>query len=86
MTFVGCCPKCRSDASGARATSMKEANKLAKSHQGIERPRGEEQPKDKPRAQTASNTTPENSASHEATRDPKGNDAPTRSGSSSSRE
>jgi hypothetical protein len=65
---------------------MKEANKLAKSHQGIERPRGEEQPKDKPRAQTASNTTPENSASHEATRDPKGNDAPTRSGSSSSRE
>ena len=37
--------------------------------------KGEEQPKDKKRAQTAHRSDPKNSASREATRDPKLNDA-----------
>jgi hypothetical protein len=41
------------------------------SDQGIARNRGEEQPKDKKRAQTVHQTDPDKSVSREATRDPK---------------
>jgi hypothetical protein len=47
---------------------------MTKSEQGIVRPKGEEQPSDKDRAQRTHKTDPDNSASHEATRDPKLND------------
>jgi hypothetical protein len=45
------------------------------SDHGIARERAEEQPADKKRAQTAHHSNPNKSASHEATRDPKLNDA-----------
>jgi hypothetical protein len=45
------------------------------SSQGIARDRAEEQPADKQRAQTAHQSDPKKSASREATRDPKLNDA-----------
>jgi hypothetical protein len=46
-----------------------------RSSQGIARDRAEEQPADKQRAQTAHQSDPKKSASREATRDPKLNDA-----------
>jgi hypothetical protein len=49
---------------------------MSASDQGIVRDqRGEEQPTDKHRAQTAHKTDPKKSVSREATRDPKLNDA-----------
>jgi hypothetical protein len=49
---------------------------MSASDQGIVRDqRGEEQPTDKDRAQTAHKTDPKRSVSREATRDPKLNDA-----------
>jgi hypothetical protein len=43
---------------------------MAHSDQGIVKNKGEEQPKDKQRAQTVHTTDPNKSVSHEATRDP----------------
>jgi hypothetical protein len=54
--------------------------RMANSHQGIDRPKGEEQPTDKPRAQTSHQTDPDKSASREGTRDPKQRDVPNSSG------
>jgi hypothetical protein len=51
------------------------------SHQGIEKRKGEIQPSDKDRAQTAHKTSPDNSSSHEGTRDSKLDDHPKKSGS-----
>jgi hypothetical protein len=49
---------------------------VSRSDQGIVRnQRGEEQPRDKDRAQTAHGTDPKKSVSREATRDPRLNDA-----------
>lgn len=49
---------------------------MGHSDQGIVRDqRGEEQPRDKERAQTVQKSHPKGSASREATRDPKLNDA-----------
>jgi hypothetical protein len=49
---------------------------VSRSDHGIVRnERGEEQPADKDRAQTAHKSDPKNSASREATRDPRLNDA-----------
>jgi hypothetical protein len=46
------------------------------SHQGIARDKqGQEQPADRKRAQTAHHSDPKKSPTHEATRDPKLNDA-----------
>ncbi len=44
---------------------------MGHSNQGIDRPKGEEQPTDRTRAQTAHETSPKKSTSREATRDPK---------------
>lgn len=44
---------------------------MARSNQGIVRHKGEDQPADKKRAQTAHKTDPKHSVSKEATRDPK---------------
>jgi hypothetical protein len=44
---------------------------MTRSSQGIVRQKGEEQPADKQRAQTAHKTDPKRSVSKEATRDPK---------------
>lgn len=44
---------------------------MTNSDHGIVRNKGEDQPKDKERAQTAHTTDPNKSASREATRDPK---------------
>jgi hypothetical protein len=48
---------------------------MAHSDHGIVRHKAEEQPKDKQRAQTAHRSDPDKSASHEATRDPKADEA-----------
>ena len=53
---------------------------MASSHQGIDTPKGEEQPTDKHRAQTSHPSDPEKTASREETRDPKHENAPSRSG------
>ncbi len=53
---------------------------MANSPQGIDRPKGEEQPTDKLRAQTSHRTDPDKSASREGTRDPKQRDVPGGSG------
>jgi hypothetical protein len=50
--------------------------------QGIEKHKGETQPADKVRAQTAHKTSPDKSPSHEDTRDPQLEDHPKKSGSS----
>jgi hypothetical protein len=52
------------------------------SNQGIDRPKGEEQPADKQRAQTADETSSKKSVSREGTRDPKLSDTNKTSGSS----
>lgn len=55
------------------------------SHQGIVRDqKGEDQPRDKKRAQTVHKADPGNSVSREATRDPKLNDAEKAPGSRNS--
>jgi hypothetical protein len=51
------------------------------SNQGICTPKGEEQPADRQRAQTAHETSPKKSVSHEATRDPKLSNSSKTSGS-----
>jgi hypothetical protein len=48
---------------------------MSHSHQGIVRPKGEEQPVDKDRAQRVHKVDPNRSVSREATRDPRLNDA-----------
>jgi hypothetical protein len=55
---------------------------MGHSDQGIDKPRGEEQPTDKQRAQTAHETSPKKSVSREETRDQKSNDSSKASGSS----
>jgi hypothetical protein len=55
---------------------------MSSTGQGIEKHKGETQPADKERAQTAHKTAPDTSPSHEGTRDPKLSDHPTKSGSS----
>jgi hypothetical protein len=50
--------------------------------QGVERHKGETQPADKERAQSAPKTSLDKSAAHEGTRDPKLDDQPKTSGSS----
>jgi hypothetical protein len=54
---------------------------MSTSHQGIDKHKGEMQPSDKDRAQTAHKTSPDKSASHESTRDSKLDDHPKKSGS-----
>ena len=53
---------------------------MAHSNQGIIRPKAEEQPTDKERAQTAHHTGSAKSVSREATRDPKLDDKSTTNG------
>jgi hypothetical protein len=53
-----------------------------RSDQGIQKNKGETQPADKDRAQTAHKTSADKSASHEGTRDSKLDDHPKKSGSS----
>jgi hypothetical protein len=55
---------------------------MGHSNQGIDKPKGEEQPTDKQRAQTAHETSPEKSVSREETRDQKLNNRSKTSGSS----
>jgi hypothetical protein len=55
---------------------------MGHSNQGIDRPKGEEQPTDKQRAQTVHKTSPNGSTSHEATRDRGQSDASKNSGQS----
>jgi hypothetical protein len=57
---------------------------MSTSHQGIDKHKGEMQPSDRDRAQTAQKTSPDNSASKESTRDRKSDDRPQKSGSSNS--
>jgi hypothetical protein len=52
-----------------------------RSNQGIQKNKGETQPADKDRAQTAHKTSADKSASHEGTRDSKLDDHPKKSGS-----
>jgi hypothetical protein len=54
---------------------------MSTSHQGIDKHKGEMQPSDKDRAQTAHKTSPDKSVSHESTRDSKLDDQPKNSGS-----
>jgi hypothetical protein len=55
---------------------------MGHSNQGIDKPKGEEQPTDKQRAQTAHETSPEKSVSREETRDQKLNSGSKAPGSS----
>ena len=55
---------------------------MGHSDQGIDRPKGEEQPTDKRRAQAAHETSPKKSVSREETRDQKLNNSSKTSGSS----
>ena len=68
----------------AEAVSSSETLEIPMSiaGQGIEKRKGETQPADKDRAQTAHGTSADKSPSHEGTRDPKLADHPTKSGSS----
>jgi hypothetical protein len=52
---------------------------MASSHQGIDTPKGEEQPTDKRRARTSYHSDPDETVSRE-TRDPKQENTPSRSG------
>ena len=52
---------------------------MASSHQGIDTPKGEEQPTDKRCARTSHHSDPDKTASRK-TRDPKQENAPSRSG------
>jgi hypothetical protein len=54
---------------------------MGTSHQGIDNHKGEMQPSDKDRAQTAHKSSPDKSVSHESTRDSKLDDQPKKSGS-----
>jgi hypothetical protein len=54
---------------------------MSTSHQGIDKHKGEMQPSDKDRAQTAHKTSPDKSVSHESTRDSKLDNQPKNSGS-----
>jgi hypothetical protein len=54
---------------------------VSTSHQGIDNHKGEMQPSDKDRAQTAHKTSPDKSASHESTRESNLDDQPKKSGS-----
>jgi hypothetical protein len=54
---------------------------MSTSHQGIDEHKGEIQPSDKDRAQTAQKTSPDKSASKESTRDHRLDDDPQKSGS-----
>jgi hypothetical protein len=58
---------------------------MSTSDQGIVRHKGEMQPSDKDRAQTAHKTSSDKSASRESTRDSKLDDQPKKSGSPSIR-
>jgi hypothetical protein len=53
---------------------------MANSREGIDRPKGEEQPADKSQAQTTHHSDPDKSASYEGTRHPKENRSPSGSG------
>jgi hypothetical protein len=74
-------PSCGSAGILLEATILLELA-MGHSSQGIDKPKGEEQPVDKRRAQTVHQTSPRESVSHEATRDPKLSDANKREGSS----
>jgi hypothetical protein len=54
---------------------------MSTSHQGIDKHKGELQPSDKDRAQTAHKTSPDKSISHESTRDSRPDDQAKKSGS-----
>jgi hypothetical protein len=54
---------------------------VSTSHQGIDNHKGEMQPSDKDRAQTAHKTSPDKSISHESTRDSRLDDQANKSGS-----
>jgi hypothetical protein len=54
---------------------------MSTSHQGIDKHKGEMQPSDKDRAQTAHKTPPDKSISHESTRDSRLDDQAKKSGS-----
>jgi len=56
-------------------------NAMSTSHQGIDMHKGEMQPSDKDRAQTAHKTTPDKSISYESTRDSRLDDRAKKSGS-----
>jgi hypothetical protein len=82
-----CFPRMESgfhDPGGLRRRGHAEPER-SHSNQGIEKPKGEEQPIDRERAQTVHQTSSKKSTSHEATRDQKLSNSNKTSGRSESR-